>query len=65
MLVSNVHNLNINIKEISTNFKISEVTIKKTYKKLSEYKDILFDDKLVEEKLKKLEEYYKILDLSS
>jgi len=65
MLISEVYNLNINIKEISIKFKISEVTIKKTYKKIREYKDILFDDKLVEKNLKLLEEYYKNLDLSS
>ena len=65
MIVSKVYNLNINIKETSIKFKISEVTIKKTYKKIHEYKDILFDDKLVEKNLKLLEEYYKNLDLSS
>ena len=63
MLVSSEHNLNVSIKEISNNFKISEVTIKKTYKKISEYKDILFDDKLVEDKLKQLEDYYNNLTL--
>lgn len=58
ILVSDAFNLNLNIKEISTKFKISEVTIKKTYKKINDFKDILFNDKLVDNKLKELEEYY-------
>ena len=58
ILVSEENNLNINIKTISKEFFISEVTIKKTYKKISEYKEILFNDELVETKIKELEEYY-------
>jgi len=63
MLLSELYDLNINIKDISTRFKISEVTIKKTFKKIYEYKDIITNDELVEEKLKKLDEYYKNLKI--
>ncbi len=57
MLLTDINNLNINIKDISTKFKISEVTITKTYKKLSVIKHIINDDKLVDEYIKKQDEY--------
>ena len=41
-LVSNLCNINIQKKDISTNCDISEVTINKCYKKLNKYKKLLF-----------------------
>lgn len=63
ILVSEVNDLNISIKDISSQFFISEVTIKKTFKKINEFKNILFDNDLVEQKLKELEDYYEKLKL--
>ena len=58
MLVSNIYKLNLSIKNISSKFKISEVTIKKTLKKISIYKNIITNDELVNSKLKELENIY-------
>ena len=57
MLLADIYNLNISIKDISTKFKISEVTITKTYKKLFEIKHIINDDNLVNEYIEKTENY--------
>ena len=58
MLISDIYDLNINIKSISSEFKISEVTIKKTFKKLNNYKDLITCNEKVEQKVKELEELY-------
>ena len=48
-LVSNLCNLKIQKKDISSNCDISEVTINKCHKKLNKYKKILIDDKYIKE----------------
>ena len=63
MLMSELYNLDLNIKDISKKFKISEVTIKKTFKKINEYKNIINNDELVNKKIKELEEYYKNIQI--
>ena len=57
MLVSDKYNLNLDIKEISKIVKKSIVTIKKTYLKLKNYINILFDDEKVEEEYQKQIKY--------
>ena len=47
-LVSNLCNINIQKKDISTNCDISEVTINKCYKKLNKYKKLLFTKQDIE-----------------
>tara|TARA_B110000208_G_C11741809_1_gene420221 strand:- start:203 stop:1213 length:1011 start_codon:yes stop_codon:yes gene_type:complete len=54
ILISNKYKLNINIKDISNLFKISEVTIKKTHKKIFGYEKILFDKELLNKAFKLL-----------
>ena len=44
MLMSLILDLNISKKNISETFKISQVTIMKTYKKIFPYRKILIDD---------------------
>ena len=58
MLISDIYKLNINIKYISSEFKISEVTIKKTFKKLDYFKELITSTEKVNEKLKELEDFY-------
>jgi len=55
MLISHLYNLNINSKEISQKFHISDVTIKKTYKKIIPYKNILINPVLFNKALKLIE----------
>ena len=55
MLISDIYNLNINSKEISQKFYISDVTIKKTYKKICPYKDILINPELFKKALYMIE----------
>ena len=47
--------ININSKEISQKFYISDVTIKKTYKKIRPYKDILINPELFKKALYMIE----------
>jgi transcription initiation factor TFIIIB Brf1 subunit/transcription initiation factor TFIIB len=56
LLISNIYNLNIQKKNISEIFGISEVTIIKTYKKIFQYKNILINDKLANAVLKKIQQ---------
>ena len=53
LLVSNTYNLNINKKDISTIFEISDVTISKTYRKIFPYHKIILNNKVTELVLKK------------
>lgn len=57
ILVSDKYELNLDIKEVSKIVKKSVVTIKKTYLKLKNYTDILFDDNKVEIEYQKQIEY--------
>jgi len=59
LLIINMYDLNITKKHISDTFGISEVTITKTFKKISTYKTILLDDKFVELALKKMNDKIK------
>ena len=59
LLVIGMYELNINKKNISDIFGISEVTIAKTFKKISQYKNILLDDKFVDLALKKMNDKIK------
>jgi len=49
LLMAEINNLKIiTKKKLALKFKVSEVTITKTYKKLEQYKKILLDDKLID-----------------
>lgn len=48
LLIIDINNLNIERKQISTQFAVSEVTIAKTFKKLGQYKNILVNDELTD-----------------
>lgn len=57
LLVSNQYNLKINRKDISTIFGISDVTISKTYRRISPFQKIIMNNKItdliIQEKSKK------------
>lgn len=66
LLMAEINDLrSISKKKLSNKFKVSEVTITKTYKKIEQYKKILIDDKLTDklvEIIKKNKEASKIPD---
>jgi len=56
LLIIDINNLNIEKKEISIKFEVSEVTISKTFKKIGQYKNILVNDELTDKLAKILAE---------
>jgi len=48
LLVINDRKININRKEISSIFKISDVTISKTYRRIFPYRKIIFNNEITE-----------------
>lgn len=56
LLMSDIYDLNIDKKSISDTFKITEVTIIKTYRKIEPYKQILISDKKTERVLEMLQD---------
>jgi transcription initiation factor TFIIIB Brf1 subunit/transcription initiation factor TFIIB len=56
MLMANILNLNLNKKIISSTFKISEVTIMKTFNKIKVYARVLISDKDTEKLIERAED---------
>lgn len=61
LLIIDINKLNIDKKQISSSFNVSEVTIIKTFKKIEQYKAILVNDNLTEKLVKILEEEKKTI----
>ena len=55
LLIAEMNNIPLTKKLIAKNFKVSEVTITKAYRKLETYKDIITNDELTDKFLKVLE----------
>mgnify|MGYP005990396025 CR=1 FL=1 len=64
LLMIEMHNLDISRKKLSEEFKVSEVTITKTYKTLQPYKNILIDNKKVNIILKNMKKEKEMEKLS-
>ena len=56
LLIVDLNKLEIGRKFIADEFKVSEVTVIKTYKKIEQYKKILMNDELTDELVKLIEE---------
>lgn len=65
VLIIELNNLNISSKDISDKFGISEVTFKKTTKKMEKYKNLLANDEATDKMIKTIKEEKKLTQMNN